>query len=98
MASRKSWPRAMSTSMLLKFCLQQKQCAKLVRGFTVARNSPQWGQTVPVTRNDPAWPLTDEQVAHLQDRVEQLNSFFLGAIETGRKMTASQVAELAGHW
>src|SRR5436190_22093858 len=31
--------------MLFRFFWHQKQCARLLRGFTVARISPQWGHT-----------------------------------------------------
>ena len=43
----------------------------------------------------PGAKVTDEQLAHIQDRVEQLNTFFLDAVQTGRKLTDEQLAAVS---
>ncbi len=44
-APRKSWPCNIIRSMLFVFSPQQKQCARLFFGLTVACNSPQYGHS-----------------------------------------------------
>lgn len=44
---------------------------------------------------EPGTPVTDEQLAYLQQMIEQQNELFLSAVGTGRRMARDKVTQLA---